>query len=734
MKFLCLILAVVLSLSYSKAVFPQDDGHRPKIGLALSGGGARGGAHVGVLKALEQLQIPVDYIAGTSMGAIIGGLYASGYSTTEIEELLRDIDWDRALTDRPDRRDRTMRKKEIESDFLIPYRLGYNEGQLQAALGAIEGQHLDLLFQRMLLPVTGIERFDDLPIPFRAVATDLVTGEAVVLDEGSLSDALRASMSVPGIFAPVRHKDRWLVDGGMSNNLPVNIVREMGADIVIAVDISSPLLDEEQLTSVLSVTEQLTNFLTRRTTRQQIENLGPGDVLIVPDLGEFSATDFEGADTIVPLGEEAALARREDLAALVYPREVRPVPPAAGDGPYVVHFVDIANDSVLDEQIIRSRLAVTPGQELDLPALERSLDRIYSLDVFTSVTYDMVTNPQGDTGLLITAENRSWGPNYLQFGLELSNDFAGSSGFKLGASYTRNALNSLGGELRVLTSMGREDVLNIDYYQPVDPEARWFVNPDVRWRRQTYTLWNERDRAAEFEIKGWATSLGVGRNFGTTDEVRLDYRFGRSKGDLLVGILPPLEENRTRIGEFVVSYQHDSLSSLYFPTSGSTHRLYYRYADDSLGSDLDYRQAAAAGSFVFSRGKNTGLMNYEFGYSIDDTVPASRWFELGGFSRLSGLAPDQLLGPQAGLVAVAYYRRLNDIRFFPAYAGMTLEAGNVWDSVDEVGFDSLRFSGSLFVGAESPLGPLYFAIGYSDSGDTAAYFYLGNPFRANQIE
>jgi NTE family protein len=733
MKILLLAFTALLSLCYSNAAWSLTETGRPKIGLVLSGGGARGGAHVGVLKALEEIGVPIDYIAGTSMGAIIGGFYAAGYNAAEIEELLKTTDWDRALTDRPERRDRTMRKKEIESDFLIPYRLGYNHGRLQAALGAVEGQHLDQLFQRILMPVSGIRQFDKLPIPFRAVATDLATGEAVVLERGSLADALRASMSVPGAFSPVRLEGRLLVDGGMSNNLPVSVAREMGADVVIAVDISSPMLEEEQLTSVLSVTEQLTNFLTRRTTEQQIDLLAASDILIVPDLGDFSAADFEEADDIIPQGEEATLAERGRLVPLATGL-AHPGLPEARSREYLVQFVDIRNESVLNEAIIRSRLAVTAGEPLDVDALQRSLDEIYSLDVFESVTYDLVDNESGEEGILVTALPRRWGPNYLQFGLELSNDFSGSSDFKLGAAYTRNALNALGGEMRVLTSMGREDELSFNYYQPVDLEARWFVSPEARWKRQNYTIWSGDTQAAEFEINRWDVSLGAGRNFGTADELRLTYRYGRADGDLLIGLLPPLEDDRIEIGELEASYLHDSLDSLYFPTQGSTHKLFYRYADESLGSESDYQQAAATGSFVFSRGRNTGLMNYELGYSFDDTVPASRWFQLGGLGRLSGLAPDQLLGPQAGLLTISYYRRLNDIRFFPAYAGVTLEAGNVWGSKDEISVDDLRYSGSLFIGAESPLGPLYFALGYSDSGDAAAYFYLGNPFRANQIE
>jgi NTE family protein len=288
-----------------------------------------------------------------------------------------------------------MRKKDLERQFLIPYRVGFNKGRFQLPLGAIEGQHLDQIFHRILLPVVGISNFDKLPIPFRAVATDLVTGEEVILSSGSLPDALRASMSVPGVFAPVRIGEQLLVDGGMSNNLPVNVVRAMGADIVIAVDISSPLLKEEQLTSVLSVTEQLTNFLTRRTTELQIKSLGERDLLIVPELGDFSSTDFEGAEEIVHLGYEAALESQSSLAQLAqeqFPKSVQPDLSSASN--YIVHFVDIDNQSVLKDQLIRSRLVVDLGQPIDLDQLDESVDRIYSLDVFESVTYDLVKNEQ----------------------------------------------------------------------------------------------------------------------------------------------------------------------------------------------------------------------------------------------------------------------------------------------------------------------------------------------------
>jgi len=730
------IIVLVLLCAALESVRANEGKERPEIGLVLSGGGARGGAHVGVLKALEELNIPVDYIAGTSMGAIVGGFYAAGYTADEIKQLWQEVDWKAAFSDQPERRDKTMRKKELDAEFLIPYRIGFNKGSIQLPLGAIEGQHLDQIFHRILLSVQNTSDFDQLPIPFRAVATDLVTGDEVVLSGGSLPDALRASMSVPGVFAPVHLNGQMLVDGGMANNLPVSVVREMGADIVIAVDISSPLLKEQQLKSILKVTEQLTNFLTRSNTERQIALLGPGDILLVPDLEGYSSADFQIANEVAEIAFNTAMSQRETLVSLSVPAYRAPGRFDSTEQAfeeYFVHFIDIDNQSVLDDELIRSRLDVKPGQPLNVAALEKSVDRIYSLDVFKSVTYDLIRNENDETGVKIRAEPRLWGPNYLQFGLEFSNDFSGNSDFKLGAAYTRNALNSLGGEMRAVAAIGREDELTFNFYQPIDKRARWFVETELFGRRQRFNVWEEEVQVATLEIAGAGLILGIGRNFSTTDLVQLNYQAFRGDADLITGSLDFPLDDEVEIGELQLEYRHDSLDSLWFPTSGSFHRLGFRYADEALGAALDYEQVQAAGSLVFSKGKNILLLNYELGYSFDDAAPVERWYELGGFSRLSGLVPDQLSGRQLGLFSLAYQRRLNDIDLVRTYAGITLEAGNIWHYSDDMSFGDLRTSGSIFVGAATPIGPVYLAWGYSDNGDSAAYFYLGNPFRKTKF-
>lgn len=736
MRLIRLLIALAALLPAASPAQEADaDSIRPRIGLALSGGGARGGAHIGVLKALEELQVPIDYIAGTSMGAIIGGFYAAGYTPAEIEEIIGQTDWTEAFSDQPDRRGMSMRKKELDANFLIPHRVGFNRGRIQLPLGVIEGQQLDQIFKRVLLPVKDVSDFDELRVPFRAVATDLVTGAEVLLGEGSLPDAIRASMSIPGVIAPVLLDGQMLVDGGMANNLPISVVREMGADIVIAVDISSPLLERDELNSVLDVTEQLTNFLTRGNTEQQIATLGPQDVLLVPQLGSFSPTDFLRVLEIAEDGYDAVMQSRSALADLAAPAAMRAeavdMAELAGRE-YIVEFIEINNWSVLNDEIIRSRIEIELGAPLDIERLEANIDHIYSLDVFQSVSYDLERRDSGETGVVINAIPRTWGPHYLQFGLEISDDFAGNTDFGIGAAYTRNALNSLGGELRVDFAIGREDRLEFDFYQPVDRKARWFVEPRVFWTREQFNVFDEEEFVAQLEIAGPGVALGVGRNFSSTDLLRLDYEFFRGDADTLIGDSRVLGDDDVKIGELVLQYRHDSLDSLWFPTGGQFYVLGLRAARDRLGAPFDYEQAFAGGSMAYTIGKNSGLLSFEAGYSLDDDAPLERWFELGGFGRLSGLVPDQLAARHMGLVTLAMYRRLNEVDLFPVYAGFTLEAGNVWARHSAIGLDDLRYSGSLFLGADTPIGPLYLAYGRNDNGEGTAYFYLGNPWRSRR--
>jgi len=348
---------------------------RPKIGLVLSGGGARGAAHIGVLEVLEEMHIPIDCIVGTSMGSIVGGLYASGMSPAEINEALATIDWEDAFNDNIPREDRSFRRKRDDDLYLIKHKPGIgDDGKIKLPTGFLQGQKIDLIFKELTLPVSDIKNFDQLNIPFRAVATDITTGEMVVLSSGDLAKSMRASMSIPSIFAPMEMDGRLLVDGGVSNNLPVDVARDMGAEIVIVVDISTPLKKREELTSALSITAQLTGILTRRNTEAQIATLSGKDILIVPDLGDISSSDFNESGKAIPEGKAAAEQHREQLAGLAisqadYANLVLAQPERKTTLP-VIEFVKLNNQSRVSDEVIMARLHVKTGEPRDVQALE----------------------------------------------------------------------------------------------------------------------------------------------------------------------------------------------------------------------------------------------------------------------------------------------------------------------------------------------------------------------------
>src|SRR5215831_4793442 len=282
--------------------------NRPRIGLALSGGGARGIAHVGVLKVLDEMRIPISCVTGTSMGAVVGATFAAGRTPEEMQRFVLDVDWDEIFRDKPPRDEIAVRRKTDDYKTLFAPEFGVKEGGLALPKGVLSGVAIESFFRTLSTPASGITDFRKLPIPFRAIATDIETGQEVVLDHGSLAEAMRASMSVPGAMAPVEISGRLLVDGGIANNLPIDQARQLCADVIIAVNISTPPLKRSEITSALSVVGQLINFLGKQTVEQQIKSLSDKDVFIEPDLGDISAGTFDRSADAIRIGEQATRA------------------------------------------------------------------------------------------------------------------------------------------------------------------------------------------------------------------------------------------------------------------------------------------------------------------------------------------------------------------------------------------------------------------------------------------
>ena len=459
----------------------------PRIALALSGGGARGIAHVGVLKVLEELRVPVHCVVGTSMGAIVGGTFAAGRSSQEMEAIVLAADWTEIFRDTPPRRERAVRRKIDDFKPLFGFEVGLRDGSVALPKGVIAGVSIESFFREMVQPAAEISDFDKLPVPYRAIATDLETGAAVVLGSGSVAQAMRASMSVPGGMAPVEIDGRLLVDGGLADNLPIDQARRLCGDVVIAVNISTPPLRRDQITSAGSVTAQMINFIGLQTVKDQLKSLTPKDVLVAPDLGDISSSSFDRSRDAIRIGEEATRAMAPQLQRYSLPadqyaaqrtRQLAAAPPYFKVDEIRVEGLERTNPKVV-ERLVES----APGQPLTEAKVATDLRRIFGTGDYEAISYRITGGAEGPRAMLIEPVEKSWGPDYLRFGLALASDFAGDNQFNVRAQYRRTWLNSLGAEWVSEAQVGQHAFFNTEWYQPLNLAGQWFVAPSLLRRR-----------------------------------------------------------------------------------------------------------------------------------------------------------------------------------------------------------------------------------------------------------
>ncbi|AKA25982.1 membrane protein [Pseudomonas chlororaphis] len=706
---------------------------RPKIGLVLSGGAARGLAHIGVLKALEEQGVKIDAIAGTSMGAVIGGLYASGYKIDELEKLALGIDWQQALSDAPPREDVPFRRKQDDRDFLVKQKLSFrDDGSLGLPLGVIQGQNLTLLLESMLAHASDTRDFDKLPIPFRAVATDIASGEKVVFRKGHLPRVIRASMSIPAVFAPVEMDGRLLVDGGMTDNIPLDVARDMGVDIAIVVDIGTPLRSRKQLATVVDVLNQSITLMTRRNSEEQLASLHKNDVLIQPPLASFGVTDFGRAQEMIDAGYRATRLLDARLAQL------RPAEPldaelsaarAPGQRTPVITAIRVENDSKVSDDVIRYYIRQHIGEPLDLGRLQTDMGTLYGLDYFEQVQYRVVHKGDEHT-LVINARGKRSGTDYLRLGLNLSDDMRGDSAFNLGASYRVNGINSLGAEWLTRVQIGDQQELYSEFYQPLDVGSRYFIAPYIGLESQNIEAVLDNDPIAEYRLERYGFGLNIGRQIGNSGEIRFGVGEAWGKADVRVGDQNLPRENFNE-GYYELRYSFDSLDNVYFPHEGEDIGLSLRQFEPSLGSDKRYRQWEFKLDKALSSGPDTFILGGRYGRTLDDAEVVTSSFVLGGARQLSGFRQDALSGQNISLMRAVYYRRLTPRSYlpldFPLYIGGSLERGRAWNNDNE--FDSGYINAaSIFLGFDTPLGPLNFSYGFNDDNQKAVYLNLGQTF------
>jgi NTE family protein len=708
---------------------------RPSIGIALSGGGARGGAHIGVLKALEELRVPIDYVAGTSIGAVVGGFYVSGMTVADLEELVESLEWETAFLNVTPRQLKSFRRKRDDDLFLVDQKPGLNDGEFELPFGLMQGQVVDMIISRETLRASQVQTFDQLSIPFRAVAGDIVTGEAVVLGSGSLAHAIRASMSIPTALSPIEIDGRLLVDGGIAMNLPVDVAREMGADIVIAVDISSQLLPRETLRSVLDVTAQLTNLLTRGGTLQQRAKLGAQDVLLEPTINEeLTSLDFARMRETIQAGYDAVMQRRAEFERLAlspsdYDAHIEARrDPRMRDLP-IVDFVRLVNDAPIADSVVEARLgAIDLGAPLDVDAVERAMNTVYGLDYYQNVRYGLVTE-DGKTGIELSLDERSWGPNYLQLGMEYSSAADSDALFGLAASYLSTAINPLGGEWRATVVVGDEPALIGDLYQPFGMKGVYFYAPSLKYESTQFNVFLGDQRVTEAQLHETTAEFAVGRELPTWAEWRVGLRASTGEFDLRVGDESFIREDDFRRGEFFGRFSIDTADSVSFPREGTIASIEWRASRQRpLEADADFDQLLLSAARANTWGRHTMLATLRYDSTISGEAANNRLFRMGGFFDISGLNRNQLSGQYAARLGASYYRRIGDLALFPAFAGVSVELGNAWRSRDDISMKNTILGGAFWAGVSTPVGPIYVGYGRAEGGEDAFYVSLGRVF------
>ncbi len=743
-RYLLVLFAVVLMAVLPPSIASPAGASpaHPRIGLVLSGGGARGSAHIGVLKVLEELRIPIHAIAGTSMGSLVGGAYAGGLTAEELERRVTQVNWGDLFNDDPARKEWPARRKQASSKPTWDFTVGVRDGKVSLPKGAISGQKVQLFFNDLVQGVETVQRFDELPIPFRAVATNLENGDMVVFDRGPLPVAMRASMSVPGLFAPMEANGQIYVDGGLVRNLPIDVAREMGVDVIIAVNLGSGYLPRDKLGTIVGVTGQMIAILTEQNVKVSLKELNPKrDILILPDLGNITSGDFDRAPEAIATGVDAARKAAPQLARYSLSESDyvawrqgrfgpgRPVRRVAG---VRIEGLERVNPAVFDQLVDAQE-----GKPLDRARLDEDIQRLYGRADFERISYRFESQTDGSDLLIVDAVEKAWGPGYLGLGLGLSSDNRGDNRFGIQGSYRQTWLNKLGAEWNTEVTLGNEPSLYTELYQPFSLDSAAFVAPYFGYSEIPTSVFQGDQRIARYNVG----RLRAGADLGTTlsgVEFRLGPYYGWSDTNLDTGS-PQLPEGGNNDSGLSARILYDTLDSAGAPRSGLRLALEAMSPMKALGAEVEYTRASLSATTAHSFGPNTVTGILRAGSSFGDQMPYYDQFPLGGFLNLSGYANEQFRGNDMAFASLAYYRQIASLP--PPigrglYLGASLEAG--WLSAGEVtdpstgaslvlSEEATRYGGSIFFGSDTWIGPAYLGLGLAGTGESTVYVLIGVP-------
>lgn len=705
---------------------------RPKVALVLSGGGARGLAHVGVVRALERLRVPYDCIAGTSMGAIAGGAFATGTTVADAERMVRDADWNYVFSDKPRRSDIPYFRKSEDFRNYFDFTLTLKGLDLLPPRNFVGVQNIGLFFRELTDSVYAAD-FDQLPIPFRAIGTDIATGNAVVLKEGMVAEAMRASMTVPGVFPPIPYQGYLLVDGGIANNLPVNVGREMCGDVVIAVDVSTPILKLGEMTSVLDFSTQAVNVSMQKSMNESLAEVRSTDILIVPSLQGITAADFNRVDDLIRLGEEAVLKQE----ALLKPYQM--TPEAYEEWRAGIQLrrqrlprlqsVVMEKTRWVNPKVLESLLAVREDQLLDTAALHQRIDAVYARGDFSRISYDVL--PEAEGAVLKVIPEEKPGRDFVRFGLSLYSDFEGDAEFTALASLRRAWLNRLDAEWRTDVEIGRDKALYSEWYQPASLGSEFFVAPHFSYRSDYRDANFGSQQPFSYSLRTIDAGIEAGSVFGRWGEIRAGVLNGTGRVYHEDNSVYP-NESFAR-GGYTLKLTLDQLDNVRFPHSGGLVRVDFFESSDDLGADLSYSRLLVEGRRALSAGKNSVLLVGRLGSSLDTETPFHESFRLGGLFNLSAMTPGTIDTRNQIYMRAQYYRQIRQLPTLVGkgvYAGVMLESGWGWENK---GFSvpdgrELPWSAGGYLAADTFIGPLYLLGAVGAESEAAIYMALGTNF------
>ena len=720
---------VFLALLCLALLLPQVQANeRPRIGLVLSGGGARGAAHIGVLETLEKLRVPIDCVAGTSMGALVAGVWAAGMSPERMRTALGQADWGDMFIDYPDFSEMSHRHKAVAREFLPGSESGVTANGVTYQSSVVAGQKIKLFFNQLVRANQGERNMEDLPLPVAVIATDIGNGERVVFNRGPLTHAMRASMAVPGLIAPVDHQGRKLVDGGLVDNLPVaEVKRHCAADVVIAVDVGSPLLKAEEVGSLLSISAQMIGILTQQNVERSLAQLSPRDIYIRPALSSVSPGDFAKHAEAIAEGRAAAEQLAERLAALSvapadYARWWGNIEVAQKKSPRI-DAVEIVGLKRADPAVLLRHLHVQPGDTIRPTLINADLLRAYGDGWYESVDYTVISERER-TLLRVMPTEKPWGPDYVRLGLNLQADNNQGASFVLRAAYHQTWLNPLGGDLLYTAEIGTTQRLGVDYYQPLDPAQRYFVQGIASAGRERTDIYQSDRRNAQYIGSEIGLRAYAGYNVGLLGPIRLGWvaRHREDRPDIGTPVLPRSDASW---GGWQLRADFDQFDRLYFPTRGWAANLaWFRSAQkDYSRADLDLRAAWPLGGTVLNA-------RLRYTASPQGSLPIYDAGTLGGFRNLSAYAARQIIGDDiryAGIAAERIIGRLplglrGDMRI-----GLALETARVGQRFTESQRSGTIDSTALYIGGETPFGPTYLGLGYGSGGVSSVFLFVGTP-------